>query len=259
MRIVVVALLAAGIAATSAYAEDAKPVISTKNKSIELDVTIDDKLKAHPALYANLLAEAKREAAKWRKDADAARAKKDFPFKIGGHYEFNRSYSQRSAIGHYISVLRSESSFTGGAHPNSYADTILWDTTAKKRISVRPFFKESADNGPAMTAMAKLVRTAVYNEKKARDFPVDASPDNDSWLKDITPSLLKLGPITLAPSTERGKSSGFTFHFSPYAVGPYVEGPLTTFVPWTAFKDYLSAEGAALFGGERPEGDADQD
>jgi hypothetical protein len=39
-------------------------------------------------------------------------------------------------------------------------------------------------------------------------------------------------------------------------VGPYVEGPLTAFVPWTALKDFLSAEGATLFGGERPEADA---
>jgi hypothetical protein len=27
------------------------------------------------------------------------------------------------------------------------------------------------------------------------------------------------------------------------------------FLPWTALKPYLSAEGAAIFGGERPAGD----
>jgi hypothetical protein len=44
----------------------------------------------------------------------------------------------------------------------------------------------------------------------------------------------------------------------PRAVGPYVEGAYTAFVPWTAFRQYLSPEGAALFGGTRPGNDADK-
>jgi hypothetical protein len=108
-----------------------------------------------------------------------------------------------------------------------------------------------------MTAMAKLVRAAVFTEKKRRKLEtVEGTPDNNEWLKDITPSLLKLGPVTLAPSTERGKSSGLTFHFSPYMVGPYAEGSLVAFVAWTDFKDFLTPEGAAIFGGSRPDGDA---
>jgi hypothetical protein len=67
--------------------------------------------------------------------------------------------------------------------------------------------------------------------------------------------LLKIGPISLAPSTEPGKSAGLTFHYSPYAVGAYAEGPYTVFVPWTAFAIHLSAQGVALFGGQRPAND----
>lgn len=239
-----------------AVAEDARPAISFKSKSIELSVTIDEALKAHPGLYDNLLAEGRREAAKWRADADKARAKKEPPFGIGGNYEFNRSYTQRSAIGRYVSVLRGDGTFTGGAHPNSHTDTILWDNETRKRISIRPLFKEMATNGPTMTALAKLARVAVHAEKKARDRPVEDTPDTDTWLKDILPDLLKIGPVTLAPSSEAGKSSGLTFHYSPYMVGPYVEGPLTAFVPWRDFKDFLSTEGTALFGGGRPDDDA---
>ena len=61
--------------------------------------------------------------------------------------------------------------------------------------------------------------------------------------------------VTLAPSTEPGKSSGLTFHYSPYAVGAYAEGPYTASVPWTAFRSHLSQQGAAVFGGESPESD----
>ena len=234
----------------SAFAAETKPVIAVKSKSLEIEVTIDNALKAHPGLYDNLLAEAKRDAAKWKAEAPGTRDA------VTGHGdEYTRAYTQRSAIGRYVGVLRSDSSYTGGAHPNSFTDTILWDRDAKKRVSIRPFFKEMATNGPTMTALAKLARAAVYAEKKTRDRPVEDHPDTDTWLKDITPDLLKIGPVTLAPSTEPGNSSGLTLHYSPYMVGPYVEGPLTAFVPWTSFKDYLSPEGIALFGGSRPDND----
>lgn len=82
--------------------------------------------------------------------------------------------------------------------------------------------------------------------------------DKDEQLqRAIQPRLLKIGPISLTPSTVAGKSSGLTFHFSPYAVDAYAAGPYTVFVPWTALKPFLSPEGIAIFGGERPKGDDD--
>jgi hypothetical protein len=252
--------LAACLLFTAAAAPKPKPVISSKSKSAEIAVSIDDALKAHPGLYDHLLAEGRREAAKWRAEADdVLRSGADrMTFKDGRRYDYSRTYSQRSVVGRYVGILRSDGAFTGGAHPNSYTDAILWDRDAKKRISIRPFFKETADKGPTMTAMAKLVRAAVHVEKKRKGLEVQGSPDTDDWLKDITPSLLKLGPVSLAPSTEADKSAGLTFHFSPYAVGPYSDGSLTVFVAWTEFKDFLSPEGAALFGGMRVKGDEDQ-
>ena len=82
---------------------------------------------------------------------------------------------------------------------------------------------------------------------------LDETIAKDEQLRNtIQPSLLKLGPISLAPSMTPGKSSGLTFHFSPYDVDAYAAGPYTMFVPWTDLKPYLSAEGAAIFAGERP-------
>ena len=50
-----------------------------------------------------------------------------------------------------------DGTYTGGAHPNTRIDTILWDRDARKRISIRPFFIETADNGPTMNAMRRGV------------------------------------------------------------------------------------------------------
>jgi hypothetical protein len=92
-------------------------------------------------------------------------------------------------------------------------------------------------------------------EKKKRDVEESAEMD---WYKGIEPKLLKIGAVTLAPSTQDGKSSGLTFHYPPYAVGPYAEGSYVAFVPWEKLGPYLTPQGAAIFGGARPKGDDDQ-
>ena len=75
----------------------------------------------------------------------------------------------------------------------------------------------------------KGVIAALNTEKKKRDASETATAE---WYKSLEPKLLKIGTVTLTPSTEAGKSSGLTFHYPPYAVGPYAEGEYVAFVPW---------------------------
>ena len=91
-------------------------------------------------------------------------------------------------------------------------------------------------------------------EKKQRGAGDTATAE---WYKGLEPKLLKIGAVTLAPSTVAGRSSGLTFHYPPYAVGPYAEGEYAAFVPWETLKPYLSPEGTAIFAGVRPKGDND--
>ncbi|GMP10596.1 RsiV family protein [Bradyrhizobium liaoningense] len=238
----------------SAHAADSKPDAAINTKSIEARVFLDDKIKADAALAADCLAEGK----KWldKNAAEAAASRKADPqfFKEGG-WDFERKYEIRSVVAdRYISVLRNDYMNTRGAHPNSNVDTILWDKADNKRISIRSFFTETADNGPAMKAMVKAVIASLRTEKKKRDASETAT---DEWFKGVAPSLLKIGAVTLAPSTETGKSSGLTFHYPPYAVGPYAEGEYVAFVPWEMLKPHLTTEGARIFGGARPKSDVD--
>lgn len=240
-------------AATQAAETKATAAASTL---IEADASIDGELRAFPGLYDNLLAEARRELAKRR--AEAVKDRKEMPdtFAEGRHYTYERNYALRSHIGRYVSVVRADYFDGLGAHPNHQTDTILWDTQAKKRISVRPFLKEAETGGPALQTLADTIRAAVIVAKKERGIE-DA--EKDISLDSIKPDLTKMGALALAPSTEEGKSAGFVVYFSPYAVGSYAEGDYTVFVPWTAFKEHLSPVGVALFGGERPPGDDKND
>lgn len=235
-------------------AANPKPDAVIKTRSIDARVFLDGKIKADAALAASCLAEGK----KWldKNAVDAAASRKEDPqfFKDGG-WDFERKYSIRSVVAdRYVSVLRDDYMDTHGAHPNSTVDTILWDKADNKRISIRPFFTETAAKGPTMKAMVQGVIASLKDEKKKRDTSETAT---DEWFKGIEPDLLKIGAVTLAPSTEAGKSSGLTFHYPPYAVGPYAEGEYVAFVPWETLKPYLTAEGTRIFGGARPKGDAD--
>jgi hypothetical protein len=248
------ALLLTLLALQPALADDPKPDATVKTKAIEANVYLDEKIKADPALSADCLADGK----KWmdKNAADAASELKQDPqfFKDGG-WSFERKYSVLSLVGdRYVAVVRDDYMDAHGAHPNTDVNTILWDTAEKKSISIRPFFNETADNGPTMTAMLKAVIASLKVEKKKRDSGETATAE---WFKGLEPKLLKIGAVTLAPSTEAGKSSGLTFHYPPYAVGPYVEGQYVAFVPWEALKPYLTAEGTRIFGGSRPKGDAE--
>jgi hypothetical protein len=240
-------------AVNPAFAAEPKPDFSIKTKWVEASVILDAKIKADPALAANCLAEGKAWVMKNRADADKER--KQEPELFRNAWSFERKYETRSVVdGRYISIVRADYEYTGGAHPNSSSDTILWDRSAGKRISIRPFFTETADNGPTLKAMRQGVIASLEAEKKRRG----AEGTDASAIEGIEPKLLKIGPVSLAPSTEQGKSSGLTFHYSPYAVGSYAEGEYIAFVPWETLKPYLTPEGARIFGGARPKDDEER-
>lgn len=237
-------------ATASTFAAETKPDIALKSKAAAISVTLDKAIKTNAALAAYLLADGR----KWA-NSNLAEANKQFKespefFSAGRAWEMERDYTIRSTVANrYVSVLRNEFAFTGGAHPNRGFETFLWDDQAKKPISIRPFFTELKDNGPALTAILKAVIASLVEEKKERGtyFPEDLG-----WQKYIEPKLLKIGPVLLAPSTEPGKSAGLEFQYGPYAVGAYAEGSYEAFVPWSVLKPFLSPAGTAIFGGERP-------
>ena len=132
--------VAACFATTAAFAAGPRPDAAITNKSVDASVFLDDKIKADAALSADCLAEGRR----WinKNAAYAAASRQDDPvlFRDGG-WSFERKYALRSVTdGHYVSIVRSDYVNTGGAHPNSDVDTVLWNATTKKRISIRPFF-----------------------------------------------------------------------------------------------------------------------
>jgi hypothetical protein len=226
----------------AALAGEPTPVASIKTRTFEARVFLDDKIEADAALSADCLAEGQKWMAKNAAEAEASRKQDPQLFREGG-WTFERRYNSRSLIdGRYVSIVRSDYMDTHGAHPNSDVDTILWDAASRKRISIRPFFAETADNGPTMKAMLKGVIASLNIEKKKRAATETATAE---WYKSLEPKLLKIGAVTLAPSTETDKSSGLTFHYPPYAVGPYAMR-ICRFVPYVSLKTHSTPEGTKI-------------
>lgn len=254
MRKLAVVALTSLLFGGATLAGEPKPDILLKAKFTEVKVSFDEAIKADAPLLKNLTVGNQAWAAKMLKElAEQRKDLSDLPADIRNRpWESERSYTQSSLVaGRYVSVIRSDYSFTGGAHPNRANDTLLWDRQAGKMISIRPFFNELADGGPAMTAIRDAVVADLKVEKKKRD---NDNPDM-SLVDALEAKLLKIGPVSLTPSTAAGKSSGLSFHYGPYAVGSYAEGDYDAFVPWEKLKPYLSTEGVAIFGGERPKDD----
>lgn len=244
-----------GLAVTAALAAG-KPDFAIKSKLVDASVELDDTIRANPALAANLLAEGKAWVQKSAAEAKAESKSSPEMFRGGNGWSYERNYTTDSVVANrYVSIVRTDFTYTGGAHPNTSFNTILWDSTAKKRISIRSFFKETDDGGPMLTATLKAVIESLKAEKKERGM----DEPGDEWAKSLEPKLLKIGPITLAPSTEKGKSAGLNFHYSAYDIGAYAEGPYDGFVSWTVLKPFLTPEGEAIFGGERTESASDAD
>ena len=250
LRWTVTSITGLAVLASLAHAAPPKPVISTKTKAVEISVAFDDTIKVRTELAANILGEGKRWAERERREADREWQNSPELFRGGQRWTLERDYAVVSVVAdRYISILRTDYTYTGGAHPNTTLETVLWDEQTKKRISIRPFFNDLSDNSRAMVEIQNAVISSLTTEKKERG---TYDPSDNEWFKNLQPSLFKIGAVVLEPSSEAGKSSGLTFHYSPYAVGPYAEGSYTAFVPWRILRPYLTAEGLAIFGGDKP-------
>ena len=101
-----------------------EPQISIETKYVTISLKVDAELWRFGELFADCWAEGKAwfnktkagAAAEWRDNRKAFR---------GLQWFYDRDYVLRSVVGRYISVVRNEDWFDGGAHPDNHADTIL--------------------------------------------------------------------------------------------------------------------------------------
>lgn len=127
----------------------------------------------------------------------------------------------------YRSLLTSFFYYTGGAHPNSHSESLLVEVNGADvlLLGLEELFTTGSN-------WLERVSTAVLAGLEQQG--ADAVTNGE--LSQLTAT--DLATFTLGPA-------GLSFHFDPYAVGPYVQGSFVVTVPYADLAD-LAAPGGAL-------------
>jgi len=141
-----------------------------------------------------------------------------------------------TVLGEVVSVRIDRSSYTGGAHPNSYASACLFDLTAGQFI-LDP--SQLADDPAAFQAGAaeKLVEKA-WSIRKNRDV----------YWQDYAEIISRWNEGTVLFDEE-----GMLVVYSTYELGPYSMGEVELRLDWEELAELMGPGGLARMGIELPE------
>ncbi len=132
-----------------------------------------------------------------------------------------------------ISVNFTESTFTGGAHPNSGTTTLTYDLKAGRQLKLADLFK------PGAKYLAKIADYATKDLQNRKD---PESGENmgiaqDIWLDGVKPTADNYSNWNVT-------KKGLLITFPAYQVAAYAYGPQTVIVPYSYLKDIARPDGA---------------
>lgn len=234
----------AGAGATVTPAEAAAPMaFESKTPFAEVSLTLPIAIKGQPDLHARLYAAAVRDLREFSEGAQADRTEAGGDEGIGA-YNKSIEITPGAETSKLFSLIRTDSEYTGGAHPNSSFAAILWDKALKREVAAADLFTKTGD----LSALDTALCAAINAEKRKRDPQAQtvSLTGSDMWKCPRASTL----PFVLATGTRPGKAGGLVFLIGPYQVGPYAEGTYEVTVPQSAFRSLLAPAYADEFAGE---------
>ena len=226
--------------ATKAEASAAGPLTyESKTPFAKVSLTLPEAIKTQPALYKSLYDQEVKDLMAYAEGAQADRSEAgsmDLP-----PYEKTILYDGVVQTNRLFSAVRSDFDYSGGAHPNTVATSLIWDKTTQKRLTAGDLFTKDAN----LISVERALCTAVNAAKAKREGAIALDKSGGTWacpkLKDVQ--------FSLAPGATEGKAGGLTFLINAYQVGPYVEGAYYLTLPATSFQSLLNPAYAGEFGG----------
>lgn len=232
---------AATAPATAAVQPAAPMAYESKSPYADVALTLPEALKGQPDLHAALYAEEVRTLRQFVEGAQGERTEAGFD-DDRPPYEKTITVTAAAETDRLLSLKREDFDYSGGAHPNTLRNSILWNKAEKKRLSFDDIFA-----GGDRSALDRALCTAVNAAKKVR------SPDSPPVTltgSDWACPRAAATPFVLTPGSVPGKAAGVTFLIGPYQVGPYAEGPYEIALPLSVFRTMLNPAYADQFGGE---------
>ncbi len=170
-------------------------------------------------------------------------------------FEVRQDWMLAAQSGPLVSLSGLGYSDTGGAHPNNTLMGIIHDTSTAQTLKASALF---SDPEAAANLIAAPLRASLVDQKMQRYGANAVRDEIEAELAEILPADSGLsGEVVLVASTEEGKIGGLKILFSPYEIGPYVEGSYEAVIPQSVFANVLKPEYVDLFAGEPAIGRAD--
>ena len=203
-------------AAAPAPAPPPEKLVEEKSELLEFSYGWPAEAAAIPKLSAQLeaeMAKLRTEATATAREDQSGRTP-DYPF--NGHYlsKVWKSYGNGRRL---LSLGAEVSSFTGGAHPNSNYDALLWDRKADAPMTVAGLF---TDRARAFAIMGETYCTRLDRERAERreeELPLKG----EGWMVECPPLTEQV--IVPLDRDDRVFESLMVL-IGPYGAGPYAEG-----------------------------------
>ena len=217
---------------------------------VELELSIADEVRTQPRLYDLLRNSGVDRLRAFQ--AEAREAQAGAPPSAGTPWTMFIGYGRPYETDRIFSLDGGAWSYSGGAHGNPDAASVLWDKAGQRLMAPADLFRPGADLGPLDRALcdavnaAKAARSAQDSSGAAWDPALPRGSDGPGvW---ACPAALDI-PFALAPGDAPGKAGGLIFLIDPYIVGPYAEAGYNIVVPLDAFAALLSPDWADQFAG----------
>lgn len=222
----------------------AKPYVEKKESpSSVATLTIDPRVSADGVLFKKLVADAHPKMAEhaeyaaetWTLMGPSSQRQLGFEIDWRVAYESDR----------LISLDKSTYDNGGGAHPNFYLSSLLWDKQQEKAIGLADLLTDSSENSAALQMLSANLFgqwEKEFKEKSSSDV-IDAYALK--WAqKALAPSVTNFESFVLIAKegVEGAPATGLTFQYSPYKLSAYVFGSFSFDVPSSALHPYLAHE-----------------
>ncbi len=204
-------------------------------------LTLPEPIKLFPELHTQIYNDGQQKLLDFMAQAHKGRAEEKAEGMDVPAYSQTIAWQISAQSPRLLSLYAEESDFSGGAHPTSSFQTLVYDKTKKDLINGSALFANGAD----MKAIDAYLCHQIEAERSRRL----EQPTTQAASGLPCPHLAD-SKLILIPSTLSGHIGAIDALYAPYEVGAYVEGPYEIRVPQTLLKPVLSPEFADQFGGD---------
>ncbi len=134
-------------------------------------------------------------------------------------HSFSKEWRLAGNTPQLLSLLGEVSSFTGGAHPNSDYDGVIWDRGSGRLVSLTELFADAKRAMAALSTRYCKELDAARAEKRG-----EALPPAPNDFMTACPSLTDQ-TVVAADSNGNGRFDMLQLWLPPSVAGPYAEGP----------------------------------